>query len=269
MAIDSFKKVLWEAGLITEFRKTSVAELISTKPVRTDGSKVIFNRLTTGDIKDYTGNIEWDNVTTTPIDLVFDKKKYFAMTMDDLDKVQSVKDVMQDTIADEAAKLKEVEDTDFFITVAAGAGETIGKSKAIVLNAKNVYDNIVDLGTKLSKKKVPKVNRYVVVDAEILGLLAKDDRFTRNPVVLENGIVEGQKINGLQVVESEELPADTIIAMHKSGSGFGRQLQETEALRLQSAFADGVRGLDVYGSIVLRKEAVVALKYSLEVAPQV
>ncbi len=266
MAIDSFKKVIWEAGLITEFRKSSVAELISTKPVKTDGSKVTFNRLTTGDVKDYTGNIEWDKITTTPVDLVFDKKKYFAITMDDLDAVQAVKSVMQDTIADEAAKIKEQEDKDFFATLVAGAGDTIGKTKAIALNAKNVYDNIVDLGTKLTKKKVPKVNRYVVVSADITNLLSKDDRFTKNPNVLENGIVEGQKINGLQVVESEELPEGTMIAVHKSGSGFGRQLQETEAMRLQNAFADGVRGLDAYGSIVLRKEAVVALKYTLETA---
>lgn len=268
MAIDSFKKVLWEAGLITEFRKTSVAELISTKPTRTDGSKVIFNRLTTGDIKDYKGNIEWDKITTTPIEMTFDKQKYFAITMDDLDAVQAVKDVMTDTVADEAAKIKEQEDTDFFTTLAAGAGDTIGKTKAVVLNAKNVYDNIVDMGTKLSKKKVPKANRFVVVDAEILGLLSKDDRFTKNPTVLENGVVEGQKINGLQVVQSEELPTGTILAVHKSGSGFGRQLSKTEAMRLQNAFADGVRGLDAYGSIVLRNEAIVALKYSLEVAAQ-
>ena len=268
MAIDSFKKVLWEAGLITEFRKISIAELVSTKPARTDGSKVIFNRLTTGDIKDYTGKIDWDSVNTTPTEMVFDKKKYFAIAMEDLDAIQAVKDVMQDTIADEAAKMKEQEDIDFFATVAAGASSTIGKTKAVVLNAKNVYDNIVDMGTKLSKNKVPKVNRFVVVDAEILGILAKDDRFTKNPTVLENGIVEGQKINGLQVIQSEELPAGTILGMHKSAAGFGRQLSETEALRLQTSFADGVRGLDAYGSIVLRKEAIIALKYTLEAAPQ-
>lgn len=264
MAIESFKKVLWEAGLITEFRKTSVAELISTKPAKCDGSKVVFNRLATGNIKDYSGNIEWDELTTTPIEMMFDKKKYFAVTMEDLDEVQSVAGVMQDTLADEAAKIKEQEDTDFFATLSSGAGEIMGKTKAIALNPKNVYDSIVDMGTKLSKKKVPIANRYVVVDAEILGLLAKDDRFTKNPTVLENGIVEGQKINGLQVVQSEELPTGTILAVHKSGAGFGRLLSKTEAIRLQNAFADGVRGLDSYGSIVLRKEAVVALKYTLD-----
>lgn len=268
MAIDSFKKVLWEAGIITEFRKTSIAELISTKPTRTDGSKVIFNRLSTGDVKDYKGNIEWDKITTTPIEMTFDKQKYWAITMDDLDAVQAIKDLMQDTVADETAKMRETEDTDFLSAVAAGAGTTIGKTKAVVLNAKNVYDNIVDMGTKLSKKKVPKANRFVVVDAEILGLLSKDDRFTKNPTVLENGVVEGQKINGLQVVQCEELPEGTLLAVHKSASGFGRQLQKVEALRLQSAFADGVRGLDAYGSIVLRPESAVTLKYSLEVAPQ-
>ena len=34
-------------------------------------------------------------------------------------------------------------------------------------------------------------------------------------------------------------------------------------MRLQNSFADGVRGLDVYGTKVLRPEAIVTLKYSV------
>ncbi len=262
MAIDSFKKVLWEAGIITEFRKTSIASLISTKPTRVDGSKVMFNRLSTADIQDYTGTINWGAITTTPVEMTFDKKKYFALTMEDLDKVQAVKDLMTDAVTDETAKLREIEDTDFLAAAAKGAGTTLGKSQAIALDKTNVYDTIVSIGTALSKKKVPRADRYCIVNAEILGLLATDDRFTKNPTVLENGIVEGQKINGLQIIQCEELPTGTILGMHKSGTGFARQLQEVEALRLQTAFADGVRGLDVYGSIVLRPESIVAAKYT-------
>lgn len=270
MAIENFKKTLWEAGLITEFRKSSVARSISTKPSDKNGNKIIFNRLKSGTVKDYTGTIDWEDVNTEPIEMTFDKKKCWAIKVADVDKVQLVKDVMKDTIADQAAMVREQEDIDYFNTLVGAKGVTslnAGKTP-IVLTPKNTYDKIVDMGTKLSKKKVPRTNRYVIVDAEILGLLSKDDRFTKNPSVLENGFVEGQKINGLQVICSEELPANTIIALHKSASGFDSQLEETEALRLQNSFGDGVRGLNVYGTVVLREEAIVTMTYSLEAAQQ-
>ena len=265
MAIENFKKTLWEAGLITEFRKSSVARLISTKPSDKQGNKIIFNRLTTSKPKDYNGSIDWDEINTTPVEMVFDKKIYWAKTMSDLDKVQLVKDLMKDVIADQAASVREQEDTDFFATIVADKGiQTLNKGGSpITITPANIYEKIVDMGTKLSKKKVSRSDRYVVVDAEILGLLSKDARFTRNPSVLENGIVEGQKINGLQVICCEELPENTIIALHKSAVGFDAQLEETEAMRLQNSFADGVRGLDVYGTKVLRPEAIVTLKYSV------
>jgi len=118
----------------------------------------------------------------------------------------------------------------------------------------------------LSKKKVPKVNRFVTVNADYLGLLSKDKRFTANPKVLENGVVEGQTINGMQVMCSEELPANVIIANHKSAIGAAKQINEVEAMRLQNKFADGIRGLCVYGDKVLRDDASAALYFEVGTA---
>ena len=86
-----------------------------------------------------------------------------------------------------------------------------------------------------------------------------DTRFTANYTILENGVIEGAKINGVQLIFSEELNGGkfAIVALHKSAIGFGKQLEETEAMRLQNAFADGVRGLQVCGVKTLRGEAVV------------
>jgi len=97
----------------------------------------------------------------------------------------------------------------------------------------------------------------------VLGLLSKDDRFTRQPIVLQNGVVDGQIINGIQVVVSEEIAKVNnnykIMALHKSAIGHGKQLDELEAMRLQNSFADGIRGLMVYGGEVIRPEALAVL----------
>lgn len=270
MAVDNFKPTLWEGALIHNFHSVSIAEFMSTKPSKIDGKQVTFNRVAAGNMKDYSGTVDWDEISTTPVDMTFDKKKYFAFALDDVDRVQLKADVMTETTKEHAAVLAETYDKDFFATLSEGTTQKIGASgsKKKVTPA-NAYDYIVDLGTMLSKKKVPKVDRFVTVNAEYLGLLSKDKRFTANPKVLENGVVEGQKINGMQVMCSEELPANVILAHHKSAIGAAKQLDEIEAMRLQSKFADGIRGLCMYGHKVLRTDASAALHYEVGTAADV
>lgn len=272
MSVASFKPTLWEGALLHNFHSISTADAVCTKPSDIKGNKVTFNRVGAGTIKDYTGSVAWDEITTTPIEMTFDKKKYFAFSLDDCDKVQLKSDVMGATTQEHAAVLAETYDTDFYATLSTGAktSNKIGSasSKKKVTQA-NIYDYIVDLGTLLAQNKVPKTERYVTVDAAVLGLLSKDKRFTANPSVLVNGIVSGQIINGMQVVATEEKPTGIIIAHHKSAIGAAKQLDEMEAMRLQTAFADGIRGLCMYGSKVLRSEAIAVLYYEIGTAADI
>lgn len=204
--------------------------------------------------------------------MTFDYKKYFAFSLDDCDKVQLKGDVMSGTTQEHAALLAEIYDRDFFKTLSEGA-KTVNKigstSKKVKVTHANIYNYIVDLGTLLSQQKVPKSERYVTVDAAILGLLSKDKRFTANPAVLVNGVVDGQTINGMRVVCTEEKPAGIIIAHHKNAIGAAKQLSEMEAMRLQSSFADGIRGLCMYGSKVLRAEAIAVMYYEIGTAADI
>lgn len=270
MSVESFKPTLWEGALIANFHSLSIADVLATPPSDIKGNKVTFNRVAAGTLKDYTGTVEWADINTTPVDMVFDKKKYFAFALDDVDKVQTKGDVMAATTKEHSAVLSEAYDKDFFAALLAGTTMKIGTSSAKKkVTPVNAYDFMVDLGTMLSKKKVPKVNRFVTVNADYLGLLSKDKRFTDNPKVLENGIVEGQVINGMQVMCSEELPANVILASHKSAIGAAKQIEEMEAMRLQDKFADGIRGLCVYGHKVLREDASAALYYEVGTAADI
>lgn len=264
MSVDNFKPTLWEGALIANFHSVSIADVLATRPTEIKGNKVIFNRIAGGTLKDYEGQVDWEDINTTPVEMLFDKKKYFAFALDDVDKVQLRSEVMTATTKEHAAVLAETYDKDFFAALEAGTKIKIGSAgtKKKVTPA-SAYDYLVDMGTELSKKKVPKTNRFVTVNAEYLGLLSKDKRFTANPKVLENGVVEGQTINGMQVMCSEELPKNVVLANHKSAIGAAKQLEEMEAMRLQSKFADGIRGLCVYGDKVLREDASVALYYEI------
>lgn len=262
MAVTTFIPQVWEAKLLTNFHKASVANVITTKPTDIKGNKLIFHRVGNVAVKNYTGAVAWDELTTSSVELNMDQKKYFAFKVDDVDKVQAAGELVDSHTREAAATLQEVADK-FVLGLYTGAhaDNVIGTDAAPkTITSANIYDLIVDLGTKLSQKKVPMTERFVVINHAGLGLLSKDDRFTRQPNVLANGVVEGQIINGMQVVVSEEVSNTTgkykFMALHATAIGYGKQLEETEAMRLESAFADGVRGLMVYGAAVIRPEAL-------------
>ncbi|MSU01403.1 hypothetical protein [Tissierella pigra] len=270
MAITTFRKNIWEARLLANFHSVSIADVITTKPVDVQGAKIIFNRVGAGSVKDYAGTIAWDEITTTPIEMLMAQKKYFAFSVDDVDKIGLAGELIDATVKEHSDVLAETIDSAVLAKAVAGvkAAHKVGSAttKKTIAKVTEAYDYIVDLGTLLGKAKVPATDRFVVVNNDYLNLLQKDDRFTRNPEVLANGIVANAKINGFTVIVSEEVGAGKVVALHKSAMGYGKAIDNLEAMRLQSAFADGVRGLCVYDSVVLREDAIAVLFYDVTLA---
>ena len=250
MAVTNFIPTIWEARLMAKFHERSVGELITTAPTKIEGNKIIFNKVSDIALKDYEGSVSFDDLTTSKVELPMDVKKYWAFKVDDVDAVQAAGNLIDPHVAEAGYGLQEATDK-LILDEALKTSNTVTGEKA--------YDIIVKANTQLNKNKVPKADRYVVVNAEALEELHLDARFTANYTILENGVIEGAKINGVQLIFSEELNGGefAIVALHKSAIGFGKQLQETEAMRLQNAFADGVRGLQVCGVKTLRDDAVV------------
>lgn len=152
MAVDNFKPTLWEGALLHNFHSVSIADVMCTKPSNVNGKTVTFNRVAAGSLKDYSGTVDWAEIETTPVEMTFDKKKYFAFALDDVDKVQLKADVMTATTQEHSAVLAEQYDKDFFVALTTGVKLKIGAagSKKKVTPA-NAYDYIVDLGTMLSE----------------------------------------------------------------------------------------------------------------------
>ena len=250
MAITNFIPTIWEARLLAKFHERSVAEVITTAPTKIEGNKIIFNKVSDVAIKDYVGSVSFDDLTTSKVELPLDIKKYWAFKVDDVDAVQAAGALIDPHVAEAAAGLQEATDVAVFT-------EALKTPNSVTAGDSKAYDLIVKANTQLNKNKVPKSDRFIVINAEVLEDLQLDPRFT--DTILENGIIEGGDINGTKLIFSEELNGGNyaVVVLHKSAIGFGKQLQETEAMRLQNAFADGVRGLQVCGTKILREEAIV------------
>lgn len=261
MAIENYKPTLWEDAIMENFHENSFVGLITTPPVETKGEKVIFNRISPGAWKKYTTGqkIEWSTVATTKVEMAFPNQKYYAFMVDDCDAVQTKNDVLSSVTKEQSGVLGEEIDQEVIKYIADNIDvvNTIGTidNKELV-NKSNAYDLLVDLNTKANKLKVPLTDRYFIICPDYLALLVKDERFTKEYSVLQNGIVEGATINGTTLICKADNPTDKVILTHKSGTGYAMQLSgDAEAVRLQDYFGDGVRGIVKYGYTELRNES--------------
>lgn len=262
MAIENFIPKVWDASLIQNFYNSSKIAAVTFKPEKIEGDTVIYNTVSDIAIKDYAGKVVFDELATNKVELIMNQKKYWAFKVNDVDAIQAAGPLTSPHVMEASNKMAQLVDTYAFKDMVDNCLEDNVVEITDALSPENAYDGLVALNRTLDKNRVGQADRFLVIDWDYLSMLEKDVRFTYNYKVLENGVIEGSTVNGATLVVSNDLPAGRIIAMHKSAYGFGMQLNETEALRLQDDFADGVRGLQVYGGKLIRSKALATLEYA-------
>lgn len=265
----AFQRKLWEARLVENYNKATVLPRIATKPTEVTATGVVFNRVGNTVIGEYNGSINWSAMDTTSVELSFEHKRYFADKIDDIDKAQTNLDLIDGFAKVQVAKLAKAAEAYAFGKYIDGAGfsklsQTVSGISG-VSEGQAIYNLIVDLASALGSKDVPVNESYVLVSWDALNKLAKESIFTRHPEYIENGIVSNDKINGLTVIASSNIPDNAILAVHPAAIGFGNQIDKIEGMRLENSFGDGVRGLNVAGAAVLNPDGVAVATYNIPV----
>lgn len=274
MAVTTFIPELWNARLLYALEKAHVATNLVNRnyegEISNHGDTVHINTIGAITVKSYTKNTDIDapeTLTTTDQTLVIDQAKYFNFQVDDVDKVQAAGELVDTAMGRAAYALADVSDAYLLGVIAAGAaaGNTIGSAAApVALTGSNVYENIVKLKTKLDKANVPNTGRTIVVPPDVHSLLLLDDRFAKSTATagqeaLINGLVG--RIAGFDVYMSNNVKTGTgtdtgktpyfeITAQITDATTYAEQIIKTEAYRMESRFADAVKGLHVYGAKV-------------------
>nr|DAV11929.1 MAG TPA: Major capsid protein [Caudoviricetes sp.] len=274
MAVTTFIPELWSARLLYALDKAHVATNLVNREyqgiIANQGDTVHINSIGAITVKDYTKNTDIadpDALTTTEQTLVIDQCKYFNFQVDDVDNVQAAGDLVDTAMSRAAYSLADVADAYLLKTIAAGAasGNTVGAASApIALTAANVYENIVKLRTKLDKANVPNPGRTIVVPPEVYALLLMDDRFAKSDAAAgQSALLNGEvgRVAGFTVYMSNNVRTGTgtdtgktpyfeITAQVSTATTYAEQIIKTEAYRIEKRFADGVKGLHVYGAKV-------------------
>ena len=281
----NFIPEIWSGKLQVKFYKTTVfSEIANTDwegEIKGQGDKIHIRTIPTITINSYTKGQNLTNQvpTSTPIELLIDKGKYFAVVLDDVDAVQTDVKLMDTFTNDATQQMKIAIDADVLNGVKASAatgnkGATAGVISGNInlgvegtpraVTKDNVLDMFLDMGQVLDEQNVPEDGRWLVIPAWMASMVKRSDLkqayLTGDSVSpLRNGKLG--MIDRFMVYVSNNLPSDNgdthIMAGTRDAISFASQMTNVETLRAQSTFGNIVRGLNVYGYQVVKPEALV------------
>lgn len=277
MAITNFIPEVWSAAILEALRAKLVFPSLCNRDYEGDIREA-------GDTVHITG---YDDVTVhkyvrgqaITVDDVNDKEAavleinqsdYFAFKVNDLDKAQAKAD-MTGKFTNSAAynMMKNVEN--YISNLMDTAVETPAKTVAVGTPA-DAYLAVVEAGRKLDVQNVPDEGRWLVVSPDFYALLLQDSRFIEGTEAGHNTLLNGVvgQVRGFTVVKSNNVPhksaspdTQSILAGTNAAVTFAQQVSNVEAMRMQTDFADMVRGLDLYGAKVIRPECLTKITLNL------
>ena len=276
MTIATFIPEVWAAELLDAVQKSLVFGsplVINTDyegEIASAGDTVHINAIGDPTISTYTtgGTLTYEDLTTADQTLVVDQSKSFSFKVDDIDARQAAGDVMPKAMGRAGYKLRDVVDL-YIEALFAGvqAANAVGTVAVAAATPTAAYDSVlIPLKVKLDEANVPTEGRFVVLPPWLHGRLLRDDRFVRADAA--GGTIGGVQGNGyvgaaagFNCLVSNNC-ANTTGDDYRVSAGvpdavtLATQIAQTEALRLQTTFADALRGLLLYGAKLVRPELI-------------
>ena len=288
---------IWSGKLQTKFYKSTVLGEITNNDwegeINGQGDKVHIRSIPTITIADYQKGQSLANQapTSTPIELVIDKGKYFSVVLDDVDAVQADVRLMDIFTNDAAEQMKITVDSDVlngtYSDAATGnkgatagaisSGINLGATGAALAITKDgasstvaVLDAILRAGQALDEQNVPETGRWMVIPSWMAPVLKNSELRQAyltgdNESTLRNGkigMVDRFTLyvsNNLTGVTDGSDTAYHVLAGTRDAISFASQMSNVETIRSESTFGNIIRGLNVYGYKVTKPEALVDL----------
>lgn len=274
MAISNFVPEIWSAQLLSNMRakaRYTQAGVINRNyegEITRAGDTVHITSFSDPAVASYTKastTIAYPALTDGTRALNIDQANYWSFSVDDIDTRQALPGFVSEVTSGAASNLQLEADSYVAGLMVAGvdAGNELG-AETVGASAGDAYELLVELRTLLTRAEVPADGRWVIVPPEFYGVLLLDQRFidagaSGSTEALRNGVIG--RAAGFTVIEGTTVPetsggAFEVIAGHPMATTYAEQIVKTEAIRLERRFEDGLRGLHVYGSKVIRPTAL-------------
>jgi hypothetical protein len=297
-----FLPSIYSKKVLNFFRKSSVVEAITNTDyageISAYGDSVKIIKEPVISVSDYTRGQDTTptKLTDQELTLVVDSAKAFKFIVDDIETKMSHVNFKEVASSSAAYALKDSFDAaviaNMFSGLSASAPDhVLGADSATALGA-NIYDGAgsVDIGQDsetdplnlmarmarlLDEQNVPEEGRWFVAGPDFYEQLGQSSSkllsvdFNAGQGSIRNGLVSSGKLRGFDMYKSNNIAATSnatgkVLAGHMSSTATAQTIISTEVLRDPSSFGDIVRGLHVYGSKVLRPEAIVGAFYLID-----
>ena len=253
-------------------------------------------------VSDYTRNSDTTEtrLTDQEINLVVDSAKAFKFIVDDIESNMSHVNFKEVATSSAAYALRDSYDAAVIASMfsgvstsspdhvlgadAAAATQTMGQhqggSNSIDLTGSDgtgadPLDVMAFMAKLLDEQNVPEEGRWFVAPPSWYEQLSQSGSklmsvdFNAGQGSIRNGLVSSGKLRGFDMYKSNNIAAPStaggkVLAGHISSTATAQTIISTETLRDPTSFGDIVRGLHVYGSKVLRPEALVSAFYAID-----
>jgi len=273
----NFISEVWSKKLQAKFYASTVLPQVSNTDyegeITGQGNKVIIRTVPDVTVADYTGTISYADLTTTRVELNIDKAKSYAFKVDDVVKAQGNFDYWNAAAQDAAESMRIAVETDVFTNIVTTFTPTA--VDATSTTKANILEKILNAGQTLDEGNVPETGRFIILSPQYVNLLKQSDLKDASLAgdgtsILRNGRVG--MIDRFTVYMSNNLlkPASGTDANkthtiygHPKAMSFASQFTNTETVRMETSFGDGVRGLKVYGYKTVVPTAGGVIKFSV------
>ena len=267
MGLDTYVPSLWAPALLEPLYKSQVfASAVNRNyegMIRQMGDSVRINEIGSVTISDYSkyGSLTWQELTTAQKTLLIDQAKSFSFAIDDIDAVQAAgKDSMSKAMANAAYGIADEIDQ-HIAGLYTDAGITLTATTATTTNA---LSWIADAAQELNEANAPTAGRIMILPPAMITklLLTVSGGVSTDavPKVFDDGtLVNGYvgNIYGFNILMSNNVQESSSgvyqpLFMTREAISFAGQLTKMKAVEREDYFDEGMKGLYVYGSKVVR-----------------
>jgi hypothetical protein len=298
-----FMPSVFSKKVLNFFRKASVAEAITNTDYAGeisafgDSVKIIKEPVITVYQYERGADITQTKLTDQETTLVVDTANAFKFIVDDIETAMSHVNFKEVASSSAAYSLRDAYDEGIIATLFAGVSAAspnhiLGSDNATDLadgtfdgtgnldigfgsNEHDPIDVLSRMARLLDEQNVPEEGRWFLADPAFYEVLVQSSSkllsvdYNAGQGSIRNGLVSTGKLRGFDMYKTNNIAAATnaagkVIAGHMSAAATAQAITSTEVIRDPDSFGDIVRGLHVYGSKVLRPEALVSAFYGID-----
>ena len=271
MGLENFIPEVWSAKLFVRLRKLLVHASVINRDYEGEisafGDTVRINEIGAIDVSTYTKNTD---MTVQTLDsaqkmLTIDQAKYFNFSIDDIDAFQAKPKLIDGAMSEAAYAIADTVDQHI-----AGLYTQAGNSvTALTVSVGAVLLNLSNMQLALDEANVPTTGRYLPIppwyNQHLVRATSGAVAATGVPKVFDDGMIVSGYVGtlfGFNLLMSNNINNNgtvwNMMGFTRAAITHAQQIAKMEAYRLESQFGDGVKGLYLYGSKVVRPNAMVS-----------